>query len=182
MPFLSHSAPCSNESIFAADFHPTDANIIVTCGKSHLYFWSLEKGSLVKKQGLFEKQEKPKFVLCVTFSENGDAITGDSSGNILVWGKGSNRISLAIQGAHEASVFALCMLRNGTLVSGGKDRKLISWDENYQKIQTVEVPELYGPIRTVAEGRGETVLIGTTKNYVLQGSLDGEFIPITQVC
>ncbi|XP_050988788.1 echinoderm microtubule-associated protein-like 1 isoform X6 [Labeo rohita] len=171
---------CSNESVFAADFHPTDANIIVTCGKSHLYFWSLEKGTLVKKQGLFEKQEKPKFVLCVTFSENGDAITGDSSGNILVWGKGSNRISLAIQGAHEASVFALCMLRNGTLVSGGKDRKLISWDENYQKIQTVEVPELYGPIRTVAEGRGETVLIGTTKNYVLQGSLDGEFIPITQ--
>ncbi|XP_052437341.1 echinoderm microtubule-associated protein-like 1 isoform X5 [Carassius gibelio] len=171
---------CSNESVFVADFHPTDANMIVTCGKSHLYFWSLEKGSLVKKQGLFEKQEKPKFVLCVTFSENGDAITGDSSGNILVWGKGSNRISLAIQGAHEASVFALCMLRNGTLVSGGKDRKLVSWDENYQKIQTVEVPELYGPVRTVAEGRGETVLIGTTKNYVLQGNLDGEFIPITQ--
>ncbi|XP_016354060.1 echinoderm microtubule-associated protein-like 1 isoform X4 [Sinocyclocheilus anshuiensis] len=171
---------CSNESVFVADFHPTDANIMVTCGKSHLYFWSLEKGTLVKKQGLFEKQEKPKFVLCVTFSENGEAITGDSSGNILVWGKGSNRISLAIQGAHEASVFALCMLRNGTLVSGGKDRKLISWDENYHKIQTVEVPELYGPIRTVAEGRGETVLIGTTKNYVLQGNLDGEFIPITQ--
>ncbi|XP_073668342.1 echinoderm microtubule-associated protein-like 1 isoform X4 [Paramisgurnus dabryanus] len=171
---------CSNESVFAADFHPTDANIVVTCGKSHLYFWSLEKGSLVKKQGLFEKQEKPKFVLCVTFSENGDAITGDSSGNILVWAKGCNRISLAIQGAHEGSVFALCMMRNGTLVSGGKDRKLISWDENYQKIQTVEVPELYGPIRTVAEGKGETVLIGTTKNYILQGSLDGEFIPITQ--
>uniref|UniRef100_A0A672RGZ2 Uncharacterized protein n=1 Tax=Sinocyclocheilus grahami TaxID=75366 RepID=A0A672RGZ2_SINGR len=168
---------CSNESVFVADFHPTDANIMVSCGKSHLYFWSLEKGTLVKKQGLFEK---PKFVLCVTFSENGEAITGDSSGNILVWGKGSNRISLAIQGAHEASVFALCMLRNGTLVSGGKDRKLISWDENYHKIQTVEVPELYGPIRTVAEGRGETVLIGTTKNYVLQGNLDGEFIPITQ--
>ncbi|XP_073725776.1 echinoderm microtubule-associated protein-like 1 isoform X5 [Misgurnus anguillicaudatus] len=171
---------CSNESVFAADFHPTDANIVVTCGKSHLYFWSLEKSSLVKKQGLFEKQEKPKFVLCVTFSENGDAITGDSSGNILVWAKGCNRISLAIQGAHEGSVFALCMLRNGTLVSGGKDRKLISWDENYQKTQTVEVPELYGPIRTVAEGKGETVLIGTTKNYILQGSLDGEFVPITQ--
>lgn len=45
---------CSNESVFAADFHPTDCNIIVTCGKSHLYFWNLEKGMLVKKQGLFE--------------------------------------------------------------------------------------------------------------------------------
>ncbi|XP_053191092.1 echinoderm microtubule-associated protein-like 1 isoform X1 [Scomber japonicus] len=171
---------CSNESVFAADFHPTDSNIVVTCGKSHLYFWNLEKGVLVKKQGLFEKQEKPKFVLCVTFAENGDAITGDSSGNILVWGKGTNRISQVIQGAHEGSIFALCMLRNGTLVSGGKDRRLISWDSSYQQIQTVEVPEPFGPIRTVAEGRGETVLIGTTKNFVLQGSLDGEFMCITQ--
>ncbi|XP_063355644.1 echinoderm microtubule-associated protein-like 1 isoform X3 [Pelmatolapia mariae] len=171
---------CSNESVFAADFHPTDSNIVVTCGKSHLYFWNLEKGMLVKKQGLFEKQEKPKFVLCVTFAENGDAITGDSSGNILVWGKGTNRISHVIQGAHEGSIFALCMLRNGTLVSGGKDRRLISWDSSYQQTQTVEVPELFGPIRTIAEGRGETVLIGTTKNFVLQGCLDGEFMPITQ--
>ncbi|KAJ8353596.1 hypothetical protein SKAU_G00211630 [Synaphobranchus kaupii] len=172
---------CSNEAVFAADFHPTDTNIIVTCGKSHLYFWTLEGGSLVKKQGLFEKQEKPKFVLCVTFSENGDSITGDSSGNILVWGKGTNRISHAIQGAHEGGIFALCMLRCGTLVSGGgKDRKLISWDGNYQKLRVVEIPELYGPVRTVAEGKGNSVLIGTTRNYVLQGILPGEFTPITQ--
>ncbi|XP_015194740.1 echinoderm microtubule-associated protein-like 1 isoform X6 [Lepisosteus oculatus] len=172
---------CSNEAVFAADFHPTDTNIIVTCGKSHLYFWTLEGGSLIKKQGLFEKQEKPKFVLCVTFSENGDTITGDSSGNILVWGKGTNRITYAIQGAHEGGIFALCMLRNGTLVSGGgKDRKLISWDGNYQKIQAVEIPEPYGPVRTVAEGKGDCVLIGTTRNYVLQGTLFGDFIPITQ--
>uniref|UniRef100_A0A8C7H1H2 EMAP like 1 n=1 Tax=Oncorhynchus kisutch TaxID=8019 RepID=A0A8C7H1H2_ONCKI len=171
---------CSNEAVFAADFHPTDTNIIVTSGKSHLYFWTLERGTLTKKQGLFEKQEKPKFVLCVTFSENGDTITGDSSGNILVWGKGTNRISHAIQGAHEGSIFALCMLRNSTLVSGGKDRKLLSWDGSYQQIQSVEVPELFGPVRTVAEGKRESVLIGTTRNYVLQGSLDGEFTPITQ--
>lgn len=45
---------CSNEAVFAADFHPTDTNIIVTCGKSHLYFWTLEGSSLIKKQGLFE--------------------------------------------------------------------------------------------------------------------------------
>ncbi|XP_064193239.1 echinoderm microtubule-associated protein-like 1 isoform X3 [Anguilla rostrata] len=172
---------CSNEAVFAADFHPTDTNIIVTCGKSHLYFWTLEGGSLIKKQGLFEKQEKPKFVLCVTFSENGDSITGDSSGNILVWGKGTNRISHAIQGAHEGGIFALCMLRCGTLVSGGgKDRKVISWDGNYLKLQVVEIPELYGPVRTVAEGKGNSVLIGTTRNYILQGTLSGEFTPITQ--
>ncbi|NXF75112.1 EMAL1 protein, partial [Sclerurus mexicanus] len=172
---------CSNEAVFAADFHPTDTNIIVTCGKSHLYFWTLEGNSLIKKQGLFEKQEKPKFVLCVTFSENGDTITGDSSGNILVWGKGTNRISHAVQGAHEGGIFALCMLRDGTLVSGGgKDRKLISWNGNYQKIHKTEIPEQFGPIRTVAEGKGDIVLIGTTRNFVLQGTLSGDFFPITQ--
>ncbi|XP_031968274.1 echinoderm microtubule-associated protein-like 1 isoform X10 [Corvus moneduloides] len=172
---------CSNEAVFAADFHPTDTNIIVTCGKSHLYFWTLEGNSLIKKQGLFEKQEKPKFVLCVTFSENGDTITGDSSGNILVWGKGTNRISHAVQGAHEGGIFALCMLRDGTLVSGGgKDRKLISWNGNYQKIHKTEIPEQFGPIRTVAEGKGDVVLIGTTRNFVLQGTLSGNFFPITQ--
>ncbi|KAM9014189.1 echinoderm microtubule-associated protein-like 1 isoform 1-T1 [Ara ararauna] len=172
---------CSNEAVFAADFHPTDTNIIVTCGKSHLYFWTLEGNSLIKKQGLFEKQEKPKFVLCVTFSENGDTITGDSSGNILVWGKGTNRISHAVQGAHEGGIFALCMLRDGTLVSGGgKDRKLVSWNGNYQKLHKTEIPEQFGPIRTVAEGKGDVVLIGTTRNFVLQGTLSGDFFPITQ--
>ncbi|KAM9557042.1 echinoderm microtubule-associated protein-like 1 isoform 16-T16 [Guaruba guarouba] len=172
---------CSNEAVFAADFHPTDTNIIVTCGKSHLYFWTLEGNSLIKKQGLFEKQEKPKFVLCVTFSENGDTITGDSSGNILVWGKGTNRISHAVQGAHEGGIFALCMLRDGTLVSGGgKDRKLISWNGNYQKLHKTEIPEQFGPVRTVAEGKGDVVLIGTTRNFVLQGTLSGDFFPITQ--
>lgn len=54
LSFLFFSTQCSNESVFAADFHPTDSNIVVTCGKSHLYFWNLEKGMLVKKQGLFE--------------------------------------------------------------------------------------------------------------------------------
>ncbi|XP_068110780.1 echinoderm microtubule-associated protein-like 1 isoform X8 [Hyperolius riggenbachi] len=171
---------CSNEAVFVADFHPTDANIIVTCGKSHLYFWTLEGNALIKKQGLFEKQEKPKFVLCVTFSENGDTITGDSSGNLLVWGKGTNRISHAVQGAHDGGIFALCMQRDGTLVSGGKDRKLISWDGNYQKVSVVEIPEQFGPVRTVAEGKGDIVLIGTTRNFVLQGTLSGDFATITQ--
>ncbi|XP_069594390.1 echinoderm microtubule-associated protein-like 1 isoform X2 [Ranitomeya imitator] len=171
---------CSNEAVFVADFHPTDTNIIVTCGKSHLYFWTLEGNSLIKKQGLFEKQEKPKFVLCVTFSENGDTITGDSSGNLLVWGKGTNRISHAVQGAHDGGIFALCMQRDGTLVSGGKDRKLISWGGNYQKVNVAEIPDQFGPVRTVAEGKGDVVLIGTTRNFVLQGTLAGDFSTITQ--
>lgn len=35
-----------------------------------------------------QKHEKPKYVLCVAFTENGDTVTGDSGGNLYIWGKG----------------------------------------------------------------------------------------------
>uniref|UniRef100_A0A672IGX1 Echinoderm microtubule-associated protein-like 2 n=1 Tax=Salarias fasciatus TaxID=181472 RepID=A0A672IGX1_SALFA len=130
---------CSNESVLAAVFHPTDANLIVTCGKSHINFWTMEGNTLTKRQGLFEKHEKPKYVLCVAFSEDGDAITGDSSGNIYVWAKGGNRISQVVSGAHEGGIFSICVLKNGTMVSGGgKDRKVVLWDK-YRKQSEMEV-------------------------------------------
>lgn len=31
-----------------------DDNLIVTCGKSHINFWTVDSNTLVKKQGLFE--------------------------------------------------------------------------------------------------------------------------------
>lgn len=46
---------------------------------------------------------------------------------------------------------------------------------------TIQIPEQFGPIRTVAEGKGNVILIGTTRNFVLQGTLSGDFTPITQV-
>lgn len=51
---LPHSPKCSNEAVLVATFHPTDPTLLITCGKSHIYFWSLEGGSLSKRQGLFE--------------------------------------------------------------------------------------------------------------------------------
>lgn len=76
---------CSNESVFGVDFHPTDCSVVVTCGKSHLYFWSLEKGVLVKKQGLFEV--RPRQTAADRYR---NAMNPDSQGLIrsrrLVWG------------------------------------------------------------------------------------------------
>lgn len=48
------SLQCSNDSVLAAAFHPMDDNLIVTCGKSHINFWTIDSNTLVKKQGLFE--------------------------------------------------------------------------------------------------------------------------------
>nr|XP_033810290.1 echinoderm microtubule-associated protein-like 2 isoform X1 [Geotrypetes seraphini] len=172
---------CSNESVLAATFHPTEPNLVITCGKSHIYFWTLEGSTLSKRQGIFEKHEKPKYVLCVAFTENGDVLTGDSSGNLYVWGKGGNRITHAVPGAHEGGIFSLCVLKNGTIVTGGgKDRKVILWDREYQKGQENEIPDSFGPVRTIAEGKGESLFVGTTRNSVLQGCLASGFTSLVQ--
>ncbi|XP_008850268.1 echinoderm microtubule-associated protein-like 2 isoform X3 [Nannospalax galili] len=172
---------CSTEAVLVATFHPTDPTLLITCGKSHIYFWSLEGGSLSKRQGLFEKHEKPKYVLCVTFLEGGDVVTGDSGGNLYVWGKGGNRITQAVLGAHDGGVFGLCALRDGTLVSGGgRDRRVVLWGSDYSKLQEVEVPEDFGPVRTVAEGQGDTLYVGTTRNSILLGSVHTGFVLLVQ--
>ncbi|XP_051718038.1 echinoderm microtubule-associated protein-like 2 isoform X1 [Ctenopharyngodon idella] len=172
---------CSNDSVLGAVFHPMEANLIVTCGKSHINFWTMEGSTLTKRQGLFEKHEKPKYVLCIAFAENGDAITGDSSGNIYIWAKGGNRISQVVSGAHEGGIFSLCVLKDGTLVSGGgKDRKVLQWDHDYRKKSEIEVPEAFGPVRTLAEGKQDELFVGTTRNAVLRGSFSGSLTPIVQ--
>ncbi|XP_035313647.1 echinoderm microtubule-associated protein-like 2 isoform X1 [Cricetulus griseus] len=171
----------SNKAVLLATFHPTDPSLLITCGKSHIYFWSLEGGSLSKRQGLFEKHEKPKYVLCVTFLEGGDVVTGDSGGNIYIWGKGGNRITQEVLGAHDGGVFGLCALRDGTLVSGGgRDRRVVLWGSDYSKVQEVEVPEDFGPVRTIAEGRGDTLYVGTTRNSILLGSVHTGFSLLVQ--
>uniref|UniRef100_A0A8C1VDR8 EMAP like 2 n=3 Tax=Cyprinus carpio TaxID=7962 RepID=A0A8C1VDR8_CYPCA len=170
---------CSNDSVLGAVFHPMEANLIVTCGKSHINFWTMEGSTLAKRQGLFEKHEKPKYVLCVAFAGNGDAITGDSSGNIYIWAKGGNRISQVVSGAHEGGIFSLCVLKDGTLVSGGgKDRRVLLWDHDYHKKSELEVPEAFGPVRTIAEGKQDELFVGTTRNAVLRGSFSGSLTPI----
>ncbi|XP_029553999.1 echinoderm microtubule-associated protein-like 4 isoform X4 [Salmo trutta] len=177
----------TNEVVLAVEFHPTDANTIVTCGKSHIFFWTWAGTSLARKQGIFGKYEKPKFVQCLAFLNNGDILTGDSGGVMLIWSrstvepapgkgpKGAYQISRQIK-AHDGSVFTLCQMRNGTLLTGGgKDHKIILWDHGLNPERDIEVPDQYGTIRAVAEGKGEQLLVGTSRNFVLRGTFNDGF-------
>lgn len=48
-----------------------------------------------------------------------------------------------MSGAHEGGVFSLCVLKDGTLVSGGgKDRKVVLWGYDYRKQSEMEVRAL----------------------------------------
>ncbi|XP_053917231.1 echinoderm microtubule-associated protein-like 4 isoform X5 [Cuculus canorus] len=178
----------TNEVVLAVEFHPTDANTIITCGKSHIFFWTWSGNSLSRKQGIFGKYEKPKFVQCLAFLGNGDVLTGDSGGIILIWGKttvestpgkgpkGVYQISRQIK-AHDGSVFTLCQMRNGMLLTGGgKDRKIILWDHDLNPEREIEVPDQYGTIRAVAEGKADQFLVGTSRNFVLRGTFNDGFV------
>uniref|UniRef100_A0A671MZM3 Echinoderm microtubule-associated protein-like 4 n=1 Tax=Sinocyclocheilus anshuiensis TaxID=1608454 RepID=A0A671MZM3_9TELE len=177
----------TNEVVLAVEFHPTDANTIVTCGKSHIFFWTWSGSSLTRKQGIFGKYEKPKFVQCLAFLNNGDILTGDSGGIMLIWTrstaepapgkgpKGAFQITRQIK-AHDGSVFTLCQMRNGTLLTGGgKDHKIILWDHDLNPERDIEVPDQYGTIRAVAEGKGEQFLVGTSRNFILRGTFNDGF-------
>uniref|UniRef100_A0A8D0CVL6 EMAP like 4 n=1 Tax=Sander lucioperca TaxID=283035 RepID=A0A8D0CVL6_SANLU len=163
----------TNEVVLAVEFHPTDPNTIVTCGKSHIFFWTWSGNSLARKQGIFGKYEKPKFVQCLAFLSSGDILTGDSGGILLVW---TRTISRQVKG-HEGSVFCLCEMRSGTLLTGGgKDRKIILWDHELRTERDIEVPDQYGTIRALSEGKGEEFLVGTSRNFILRGSFNDGFL------
>ncbi|XP_046708803.1 echinoderm microtubule-associated protein-like 3 isoform X2 [Silurus meridionalis] len=183
----------TNEAVFAVEFNPADTNNIITCGKSHVYFWSLNNGTLTKKQGIFGKYKKPKFIMCFVFSLTGDVLTGDSEGNILTWGKSAADIKTLGKGAketfqimkqtraHEGSVFTLCVLQGGALLSGGgKDRRIIRWSADLAPERECEIPENFGAVRTIADVDGEELLVGTTRNAILRGTFSDGFVAIVQ--
>ncbi|XP_073982208.1 echinoderm microtubule-associated protein-like 2 isoform X3 [Rhodnius prolixus] len=166
---------CSVDTVVAAEFHPLDRGCIVTCGKGHVSFWSLDAaGALYKRMGVFANRDKPKYVTCLAFTQTGDVLTGDSNGNIIVWPRGTNTISRIITKVHEGPIFTLCVLKEGSVVSGGgKDGIIKQLDPDLQPsgYETRLAPHV-GGVRTVTEGRGSQLLVGSTRNCVLAGSLE----------
>uniref|UniRef100_A0A2K6TU22 EMAP like 3 n=1 Tax=Saimiri boliviensis boliviensis TaxID=39432 RepID=A0A2K6TU22_SAIBB len=191
----------TNDSVLAVGFNPRDSSCIVTSGKSHVHFWNWSggvgvpgNGNLTRKQGVFGKYKKPKFIPCFVFLPDGDILTGDSEGNILTWGRSPSDSKTPGRGgaketygivaqahAHEGSIFALCLRRDGTVLSGGgRDRRLVQWGPGLVALQEAEIPEHFGAVRAIAEGPGSELLVGTTKNALLRGDLAQGFSPVIQ--
>ncbi|XP_038281253.1 echinoderm microtubule-associated protein-like 3 isoform X5 [Canis lupus baileyi] len=191
----------TNDSVLAVGFSPRDSSCIVTSGKSHVHFWNWSggagvpgNGTLTRKQGVFGKYKKPKFIPCFVFLPDGDILTGDSEGNILTWGRSLSDSRTPGRGgaketygivaqahAHEGSIFALCLRRDGTVLSGGgRDRRLVQWGPGLVALQEAEIPEHFGAVRAIAEGPGSQLLVGTTKNALLRGDLAQGFSPVIQ--
>ena len=47
---------------------------------------------------------------------------------------GTNKIDQALLNAHDGGIFSLCILKDGSMLSGGgRDRKIIQWDTSYNR-------------------------------------------------
>ncbi|XP_071640351.1 echinoderm microtubule-associated protein-like 2 isoform X7 [Temnothorax longispinosus] len=171
---------CSVDTVVCAEWHPLERNQIVSCGKGHVSFWSLDTGGMLyKRMGIFESRDKPRYVTCVAFNQNGDVLTGDSNGNIIVWTRGTNTISRLVRNLHEGSIFSICVLKNGNIITGGgKDGKILYFDASLNLTgEEAQIEDHFGGIRTLSEGRGTQLLIGTTRNCILVGENDMGFNP-----
>ncbi|XP_059086390.1 echinoderm microtubule-associated protein-like 1 isoform X5 [Tigriopus californicus] len=170
---------CSTETVVAAEFHPLEGGVIVSVGKGHVNFWQLDNTSLTlsRKTGLFDQRDKPKYVTCMAFSYTGDVITGDSNGNIFIWGRGYNAVTKALRKVHDGPIFSICVMKDGSIVTGGgRDRKLIQFDSTYKRTgMEAELPEHLGSVRTISQGRGTQLLLGSTRNSILQGTFELSF-------
>ncbi|KAG8437917.1 hypothetical protein GDO86_008565 [Hymenochirus boettgeri] len=183
----------TNEPVLCVAFNPLESSYIVTVGKSHVHFWNWSGASLTKKQGIFGKYKKPRYVQCLLFDQTGDVLTGDSEGQILTWGKSAADTRTLGRGAkdtyqivrhtraHEGSVSTLTALHGGNVLStGGKDRRLVLWSQSLIQIKEFELSEHFGAVRSVTEAPGGELLFGTTKNALLMGTLELGFNPVIQ--
>lgn len=83
---------CSVDPIVACEFNPLDKTQIITAGKTHIAFWTFDHTGAYKKMGIFDTRDKPKYVTCISFTQSGDIVTGDTNGNIAIFGRGTNTI------------------------------------------------------------------------------------------
>ena len=42
-------------------------------------------------------------------------------------------MSHAILGAHDGGIFSVCVMKDSTILTGGKDRRIVKWDSNYKR-------------------------------------------------
>jgi len=75
---------------------------------------------------------------------------------------GTNTIQKIVKNVHEGPIFSLCVLKDGSVVSGGgKDGRLVLLNQQLQPTgDETLVGSGYGAVRHIAEGRGDQLLIG----------------------
>ncbi|CAD5115485.1 DgyrCDS4453 [Dimorphilus gyrociliatus] len=195
----------------SAIFHPHDPSLVVTYGRQHVHFWKLfsdEENTYRllrdKESGIFSNEfaSPPSNVTAISFSPNGEVITADSEGRLLIWSKNDSdvysineEISKDLLRAHSPKpITALFMSADGTLLSSAGN-EIRAWDSSagYNMVKERLIPEAAGPIRSIVtrvQGSMDgAIFVVTAKSCLLEGSLQdklsfvlhGHHNPVTSI-
>lgn len=139
-----------------------------------------------KESGIFSNHfaPVPSNVTAISFSPNGEVITADSEGRLLIWSKNESdvysineEISKDLLRAHsQKPITALFMSADGTLLSSAGN-EIRAWDSsaNYNLVKERLIPETAGPIRSIVtkvQGAMDgAIFVVTSKSSLLEGSL-----------
>lgn len=157
-PVKQYSDVAASTVVHSISFFPESADQFVTTGQGHVSLWSMggtddeesSESGLVRKQGLFTRKiDRPKDVFCVTFAQSGEILTGDSDGNVMIWKM--VKVIRVLKGAHTGAVGDICVLPDGSFVSGGlEDGALVIFNKEYQLIGAgAYLPKESGKVRRI---------------------------------
>lgn len=133
------------------------------------------------------QEDIPKAINCVTFLPSGHVVTGDSNGNLMLWCRDCTdafACTIVMQ-AHSFPITSLCILEDGTLISGGGS-ELKAWDtnSNFRAVKSRQIPQEAGTVQSIVTqapgGIDGKLYVGTTKGTLLDGSLQLKFRYLVQ--
>lgn len=111
-----------------------DETQFITIGhKEHLVFWKLnDSDNEIKEQfkANYQQNMKAECISTFVYRDNGDLITGDSNGNIYLWGYNTNFIKLKIKHAHYGLITNVLLHSSFIITSGNQDNKIYGWSLN----------------------------------------------------
>lgn len=110
----------------------------VTCGVKHIKFWTFNGSTVTGSRGLMGNgQFEPQISAAFAFSSK-TCVTGSSKGNLIVW---SGRNAGKRIPAHKSQVWTL-LAKGNSLVSGGQDGVVITWDQNFKQLAQVDLAKI----------------------------------------
>ena len=154
-------------------------NDFLSCGEKHIILWKYDNSSKNYKQMKGKLGTNAKnLMLSVVSIGNDTCVVGTSEGDLLTMQPKSNDLVIVSSqiGYHEKAINAIWSNNNGsTIISAGKDQKLIIWnvDANTKQLSKTNIiisdPSITSPIRSIFQSiQNSKFLIGTQNCEIIE--------------
>jgi len=153
--------PCHDDKVFNLIFNPFSRKEFVTLGVKFIRFWTIDNvlhpvDNIEKNQNLTVTHISGSYLKSKFF------VSGTIKGDIYFWKSGL--LSVVCNNIHKGPVTVIAPLQNNNFLSGGRDGKIIYWNEQHQPINEFTM-EGNPCIRTIDAGGLEGILWGWGEGF-----------------